>query len=82
MSGTHETVSDLPPSAKLVFKTLEYEGGMTQGELATATMLPSRTVRDAVSRLEAVGVVEERVFIPDARKSTYTLVEDPTPAPA
>lgn len=82
MVATQETVSELPPSAKLVYKTLEYEGGMTQGELASATMLPSRTVRDAVSRLEDADVVEERVFIPDARKSTYTLAGESGAAPA
>lgn len=73
-----ETVRELPPSAKLVYKTLQYEGGLTQSELATETMLPPRTVRDALSRLEDAGVVEERIFIPDARKSTYALVESPT----
>lgn len=82
MAATQQTVSELPPSAKLVYKTLEYEGGMTQGELASATMLPSRTVRDAVSRLEDAGVLEEQVFIPDARKSTYRLVEEGTAPPA
>jgi DNA-binding MarR family transcriptional regulator len=72
-----EAVGELPPSAKLVYKTLEYEGGLTQSQLATETMLPPRTVRDALSRLADAGVVEERIFIPDARKSTYALVEPP-----
>jgi DNA-binding Lrp family transcriptional regulator len=72
-----ETVSELPPSAKLVYKILEYEGGLTQSQLATETMLPPRTVRDALSRLEDAGIVEEHIFIPDARKSTYALVEAP-----
>jgi DNA-binding transcriptional regulator LsrR (DeoR family) len=70
-----EAVRELPPSAKLVYKTLEYEGGLTQSQLATETMLPPRTVRDALSRLEDADIVEERIFIPDARKSTYALAE-------
>lgn len=76
-----DTVRELPPSAKLVYKTLEYEGPMTQSQLATASMLPSRTVRDALSRLDEAGIVEERIFIPDARKSTYALVEAPSASP-
>lgn len=74
MAPTPDAVRELPPSAKLVYKALEYEGTMTQGQLADETLLPRRTVRAALSRLEDAGAVEERVFVPDARKSTYTLV--------
>lgn len=73
MDTAQDDVADLPPSAKLVYKALEYEGPMTQGQLAAETLLPARTVRDALSRLEDAQVVEERIFIPDARKSTYAL---------
>lgn len=68
-----EPVRDLPPSAKLVAKVLEYNGTLTQNELAEETMLPSRTVRYAVSRLEDAGVVESRFSFVDARKRLYTL---------
>ena len=57
-----ETLTDLPPSPKLVYKMLEYNGAMTQQELAEESMLSTRTVRDAVNRLEEVGVVSEDVF--------------------
>lgn len=75
MATTRNAVRDLPPSAKLVYKALEHEGPMTQSQIAAETMLPTRTVRDALSRLETVAAVEQRVFVPDARKSTYVLVD-------
>jgi len=82
MDTPQDAVRDLPPSAKLVYKALEYEGPMTQSQLAAETLLPSRTVRDALSRLEDIEAVEERIFVPDARKSTYVLAEGPAASPA
>lgn len=73
MTSAPDAVRELPPSAKLVYKALEYEGTMTQGQLAAETLLPRRTVRAALSRLDEAGAVEERIFVPDARKSTYAL---------
>jgi DNA-binding MarR family transcriptional regulator len=64
---------DLPPSAKLVAKTLEYEGDATQSQLAESTLLPVRTVRDAVTRLEERGVVSSRISFQDARQRIYSL---------
>jgi len=66
-------VRELPPSAKLVAKELDHNDQLTQTELAEATLLSARTVREAVSRLEAVGAVESRVSFRDARKQLYTL---------
>jgi len=68
-----ESLRDLPPSAKLVAKVLEYEDTLTQAELAEETLLPPRTVRYALSRLEDVGAVEARFSFSDARKRLYTL---------
>lgn len=67
------TVTDLPPSAKLVFKTLEYEGELTQGGLAEETRLSRRTVRYALTSLEDADVVTSRLCLQDARKSVYSL---------
>jgi len=39
---------NMPPSSKLLLKTLEYEGSLTQKELAAKTLLPDRTVRLAL----------------------------------
>lgn len=82
MSTTRDAVQDLPPSAKLVYTALEHEGPMTQSQIAAETLLPPRTVRDALSRLEAVAAVEERIFVPDARKSTYALANTDEPSTA
>jgi len=71
--GDWEAVEDLPPSAKLVAKVLEYNDTLTQSQLADETMLPPRTVRYALSRLEEVGVVTSRFSFADARKRIYTL---------
>jgi len=68
-----DAVSDLPPSAKLVAKVLEYNDRLTQSQLAAETMLPSRTVRYAITRLEEVDVVESRFSFTDARKRVYAL---------
>ncbi|PSQ06985.1 ArsR family transcriptional regulator [Halobacteriales archaeon QS_6_71_20] len=66
-------VRDLPPSAKLVAKVLEYEDTLSQSELAEETLLPARTVRYALSRLEDADVVDSRFSFTDARKRLYTL---------
>lgn len=70
------TLSELPPSAKLVYKTLEYEGPLTQGQLADQSLLPARTVRYALSTLEDADVVDEALYIQDARKRRYSLSVD------
>lgn len=66
-------VSDLPPSAKLVAKVLEYNDSLTQSQLAEETLLPPRTVRYALTRLEDADVVGSRFSFSDARKRIYTL---------
>jgi DNA-binding MarR family transcriptional regulator len=68
-----EPVRDLPPSAKLVAKVLEYGGAQTQSQLADESLLPARTVRYALNRLEDAGVVDSRFSFTDARKRVYTL---------
>ncbi|WP_277540497.1 MarR family transcriptional regulator [Haloarcula laminariae] len=68
-----DAVADLPPSAKLVAKVLEYNDSLTQSQLAEETLLPPRTVRYALTRLEDVEVVSSRFSFSDARKRIYTL---------
>ncbi len=75
MSEPEPAVASLPPSAKLVYKTLQYEGPMTQAELADASLLPQRTVRHALKKLENANAVEESVYLMDARKSNYRLTD-------
>jgi DNA-binding MarR family transcriptional regulator len=68
-----EALADLPPSAKLVAKVLDHNERLTQSRLAEETMLPPRTVRYALNRLEEVGAVESRFSFTDARMRVYTL---------
>jgi len=71
--GTWDDVRELPPSAKLVAKVLEYNDTMTQQQIADETLLPSRTVRYALNRLDEKNVVESRFSFSDARKRLYSL---------
>ncbi|MFB6250814.1 MAG: MarR family transcriptional regulator [Halobellus sp.] len=71
--NTSSTLYDLPPSAKLVVKTLEYEGDRTQSELADLTLLPPRTVRYALTQLEEDDLVTSQISFVDARQRIYSL---------
>jgi DNA-binding MarR family transcriptional regulator len=73
MSSTDDIVQDLPPSAKLVLKVLEYNGGLTQKQIVENSRLSQRTVRDALDRLQDADVVEKDIYIPDARQNLYRL---------
>ncbi|TQR22505.1 ArsR family transcriptional regulator [Haloferax sp. wsp5] len=68
-----DAVRDLPPSAKLVAKILDYDETLTQSQIAEESLLPPRTVRYALSRLEDEGAVDSRFSFSDARKRLYTL---------
>lgn len=68
-----EDLLGMPPSAKLVMKTLEYEGPMSQKDLTSRTMLPERTVRLALSHLLAKGYVKKKSSLRDARQRIYEL---------
>lgn len=73
---SENTIEDAPPSAKLVYKVLEYNGALTQKEIVERSMLSQRTVRDALDRLLELEIVTEEVYIPDARQSLYELAVD------
>lgn len=68
-----ERLRELPPSAKLVAKVLEIEEPLPQGKLAEESLLPDRTVRYALNRLEEAGLVGSRYSFQDARKQVYFL---------
>ncbi|MFB6108629.1 MAG: winged helix-turn-helix domain-containing protein [Haloplanus sp.] len=68
-----ERLSDLPPSAKLVAKVLESDAPLSQGQLAEESLLPDRTVRYALNRLEESDIVGSRYSFKDARKQVYFL---------
>jgi len=75
-----EEISDLPPSAKLVYKVLEYDGPLTQKGIVEESMLSARTVRYALERLDEVGVIKEDVYFADARQNLYELTGQPAEA--
>lgn len=64
---------ELPPSAKLVAKVLEADAPLSQGALAEESLLPDRTVRYALNRLEEANLVQSRCSFRDARKQVYFL---------
>lgn len=65
--------SELPPSALLVYKVLEYEAPLTQIGLVEETRLVARTVRYALDRLERHNLVESEPYMADARQSLYSV---------
>ncbi|MGQ0377365.1 MAG: NAD(+)/NADH kinase [Nitrososphaerota archaeon] len=70
-----EELLNMPPSSKLLLKILEYEGAMTQKELATKTLLPDRTVRLALSHLLEKGYVKRKISMRDARQKIYEIAK-------
>ncbi|WP_394346055.1 hypothetical protein [Halorussus pelagicus] len=44
---------------------------MTQSQIRDQALLPARTTRDALSKLEDQGLVVEQLYVPDARKRLY-----------
>jgi NAD+ kinase len=68
-----EDMLKMPPSAKLILKTLEYEGTLSQKDLAARTMLPERTVRLSLSHLLGQGYVKKKTSLRDARQRIYEL---------
>lgn len=76
-----EKIDELPPSAKLVFKVLEYNRQMTQKELAEETRLSVRTVRYALTRLNEKELVEKVPCFEDGRRTLYDINDGETEAP-
>lgn len=71
-------LQQMPPSAKLVFKVLEWNGELTQRQIVEESMLPQRTVRYALTELESEDLVEKRLSFRDARQRLYSLAETDT----
>jgi NAD+ kinase len=69
-----EKAQELPPSAKLVLKVLEYHVSLSQKKIIDETSLPSRTVRYALSLLVSEGLVKKQISLRDSRQAIYSLV--------
>ncbi|ELY49413.1 ATP-binding protein [Natronorubrum sulfidifaciens] len=74
-SDSEPSLTELPPSSKLVYKVLEYEGSMTQEEIATESRLCPRTVRYGLGKLENEDLVTSRISLEDARQSKYRIAD-------
>lgn len=70
-----ERLSDQPPGAKLVFIILKRHGALTQREICEESLLATRTVRYALSRLEEEGLIERQISFRDARQRIYSFSE-------
>lgn len=71
-----EEIVRMPPSAKLVLKTLEYEGPLTAKEVAARALLPARTVRHAISILLQNGLVGRSPHMRDLRSDIIYIVQE------
>lgn len=63
------------PRVKLVAKTLEYHGELTLTGVAENSRLSPESAREAVTRLEEIGVVERRPYFQDLRKDWFSIRE-------
>lgn len=68
-----EVIKDMPPSAKLVYKALVYEGEMTQKEIIAETYLPARTVRYAIDILLEKNMISLKPNLNDVRQTVYSV---------
>lgn len=69
------SLDEAPPSAKFVFKLLEYEGPLTQKEIVRESALSARTVRNALAWLATHGFVGKAASLRDLRQEVYDLAE-------
>lgn len=67
----------LPPSAKFVYVLLKDRRRLSRQDLITLSYLPPRTVNYGVSRLRALGLIQEEEHSGDARERVYVLVSAP-----
>lgn len=62
---------DLPPSAKLVYYVISEKGPLTQKAIIGESLLPARTVRDALNRLEDLSAITKQIDLSDPRQRLY-----------
>lgn len=68
-----DRLQELPPSAKLVARTLVEEGPLPQAIIADRSLLPKRTVRYGLDALEEADTLTTRPSLTDARKQVYAI---------
>ena len=75
MSGPidRDDLEALPPAPTSVYRELSEQDEMTTGDLVDETILKTTTVRHALKRLRAEGLVETRWGSEDARERVHRL---------
>lgn len=68
-----DRLAESPPSVKLVYYVLKRSDAVSQPVLAEETLLPERTIRYALKRLEDVGIVRSEIDLSDPRRRRYRL---------
>lgn len=64
-------LEELPPTAKLAYKILEYERKLTRQELRKETLLAQRTVYGALCDLEEIDAIDSRPCQTGLRQTVY-----------
>lgn len=78
MSGA---LAELPPSAKMLYLALYYEGDMKQAEVAEMCGVAQRTIRYAAKRLsEETDLLDIRPVDSDNRFTLYALTDPNAPS--
>lgn len=66
-----QDIERLPPSAKFIYKLLQYEKELTQKEIIKESGLPDRTVRHSLNILVKEGMISRRTSLRDTRQDFY-----------
>ncbi|MGC8948594.1 MAG: MarR family transcriptional regulator [Thermoprotei archaeon] len=69
-----EKLMKIPPSARLILKSIEYEGPLSQIDIVKKTGLSPRTVRHALSILLRRGMISKKPDVRDLRRSIYYII--------
>ena len=64
-------LEDLTPSAKLVYKILEYEAPLTKKQIVEESRLTQRTVYNAITELEDLNYIDSEPRTKDLRQRIY-----------
>jgi DNA-binding transcriptional ArsR family regulator len=71
--SVHDSVESLPSSARAVFSLLTDGKARTLNELVGKVSFSPRTIRSALNRLRASGLIVAKFNFRDARKPLYQI---------
>lgn len=73
-----ERLRDLPPSAKLVARTIHDDAPLSRVEIMERSLLHARTLQGALTNLEEAGPVEASQSALDGNREVYHLTSPAT----